>query len=793
MRDHDLMVDVYFGGARRGEAMVRVGPDSVTLLDPAAVLQALPPVSDIGSVVAMMRGRAFAPNSDLACTPASDRASCGRLTPEDIGVIFSRDRFRLDIFLNPRFLAVERRPEDRYLSAPSRSMSMVNTIGGFVSGQIDAGEHHVTLQNQFVLARGEQRLRADVGLYDNDLTASRVALEWDRPERRFAAGMFWTPGNSLAGGTKLAGLGVESQIDTRRDREELLGSPVIVYLDGRARVDALYEGRVVSSKIYEAGNQQLDTSGLPEGSYELTLRIQEPGRPAREERRFYSKSRRVPSLGRSDFFLFGGLALGDAPAGLAAREGLIAQGGYARRLSPHLALDGVVSLEQSHQSAELGATFLSSIAQGRAALVASSDGRVGSVLRLSSAGPSLVNYSFDVRTMSADETSPGALGAPDLGSKLPRAGFTQVGGLVSHSRGDIRVLGTFYYRDEDGADREYAMGPRIEWDALRFGPAVVTVRGDLAVTQAGTSGFAGLALRFTGRAGAVAALSGYRKSTIDGDRRGSGPSGAASAAWTGDAIGGKVALGTGYEFSAGESSALGSFEFAHPVVSLTGDIQRVARQDDRATHYTLGLQTTLVAGQGAPVRPIGKSSTDSVIVAKVVGARSGDRFEVLVNDHVSGSLSGSQRAMLRLPAYRAYTVRVRPVGADLVAYDSSARDVSLFPGSVTELTWDAAPIVIKFGRLVDANGDPVAMAAITGRGVWTQTDEEGFFQLETPEGRPLEVTTSAGARYALTLPEVGDANTPIVRLGAVGCCETPVLDDGMRLTQLTGSLERKGN
>lgn len=793
MRDRDLMVDVYFGGTRRGEAMVRVGPDSITILDPAAVVQLLPPVTDAGAVLARMRGRSFAPNSDLACAPASDRAHCGRLSPDDIGVIFARDRFRLDIFLNPRFIAVETRPEDRYLSIPSRSVSMVNTIGGIVSGQIDAGEHYIALHNQLVLARGEQRLRADVSLDNSKFTANRVALEWDRPERRFTAGAFWTPGNSLAGGTKIAGVGVESQIDTRRDREELLGSPVIVYLDGRARIDALYEGRVVSSKVYEAGNQQLDTAGLPEGSYELTLRIQEPGRPVREERRFYSKSRRVPSLGRSDFYLFGGFALEGAAASVPASEGLVVQGGYARRLSPHLALDGVVSLDQFCQSAELGATFLSSIAQGRAAFVASSDGRVGSVLRVNSAGPGLVNFSFDLRAMSSSEPVPGMPGKPDLASNLPRAGFTQVGGLVSHSRGDIRVLGTFYLRDQGGADLDYAFGPSIEWDALRFGPAVVTVRGEVAVTQAGTSGFAGLALRFTGRRGAVSAISGYRKSTVAGDRRGSGPSGAVAAAWTSDVVGGKVALGTGYEFSADENSALGSFEFAHPAVSLTGDIQRTARRGDLASNYTLGLQTTLIAGPGAPIRPIGKSSTDSVIVAQVAGARHGDRFDVLVDDQVSGSLSGSQPATLRLPAYRAYNVRIRPVGADLVAYDSSAREVSLFPGSVTELTWDAAPVVIKFGRLVDANGEPVASATITGRGVWTQTDEKGWFQLEAPEGLAIEVTTSTGARFAMVLPEVGDLTTPVMRLGAVVCCETPALDNSKRLTQLTGPAERKGN
>ena len=52
--------------------------------------------------------------------------------------------------------------------------------------------------------------------------------------------------------------GIESQIDTRLDKDEILGSPVVVYLDQRARVDVMRDGRVLNSAMYEAGNQQVD-------------------------------------------------------------------------------------------------------------------------------------------------------------------------------------------------------------------------------------------------------------------------------------------------------------------------------------------------------------------------------------------------------------------------------------------------------------------------------------------------------------------------------------------------------
>lgn len=803
-RDHELLVDVYFGGTRRGETMVRVSPDTVAFVDPPAVLTLLPPLTDAGAVLEFIAGGPLRANGDLACSPSSDRSTCGRLAPEDIGIILSRDRFRLDIFLNPRFIATEDRIEDRYLPVPSRRLSLVNSIGGFVSGQTDGSEPYVNIQNQLVLARGEQRLRADVSFEeDSDFSADRMVVEWDKPERRYSAGLFRTAGNGLMGNTRIVGLGIESQIDTRRDREELFGSPVIVYLDRRARVDALYDGRVVSSRIYEAGNQQIETSGLPEGAYELTLRIEEPGGLAREERRFYSKNRRIPSLGRSDFYLYGGLDAGSARnANAFASDNFLLQGGYSRRLSRGLALDGQVSLGDRNQSAEFGVTVLSRITQARAAVIAGGDGRLGSLVRINSTGTGPLNYSLDLRALSAADSNSVEAADPDdlVGpfgfgqtSRVTGRSYTQAGGLVSFASGDFRLLGTMYLRDEAEGELRYAVGPAIEWDAVRLGAAVLTLRSDFTATEAGMAGFAGLALRFTGRRGGMTALGGIRGSTIVDDQRGSGPAGAVSAAWSSDILGGTMRGGAGYEFSSIEQSALASLEFSHPIASLAGDLARTERHGNASTQYTIGLQTTLVAGGGAPVRSIGKSSATSVVVAQVAGARESDRFEVLVDEHVSGYISGSRPSYLRLEAYKAYNVRVRPVGGGLVAYDSSTREIGLYPGSVTQLRWDAAPVVIKFGQLIDSKGIPIAKATITGRGAWTQTDNAGFFQLEAPEGVALEVMTSAGARYALELPGGAGSGDLVVRLGTVMCCNDHLSSREPLFTQLARPRERKGN
>ena len=58
------------------------------------------------------------------------------------------------------------------------------------------------------------------------------------------------------------------------------------------------DGRLAGSRLYQAGNNALDTSALPDGAYTILLRIREPGGEVREERRFFVKNAQVAPLGQ---------------------------------------------------------------------------------------------------------------------------------------------------------------------------------------------------------------------------------------------------------------------------------------------------------------------------------------------------------------------------------------------------------------------------------------------------------------------------------------------------------------
>jgi hypothetical protein len=775
--EQTLIVDVYFGHVRRGEARVTALPGAIAFADPAAVLDLLPPLAKRASVEAAIGAPRLPANAQLACSLASDPSQCGRLDPEVAGVIFDRNRFRVDIFVNPTFLEVQDGLADIYLPEPDAGLSLINSLGAVVSGRFGGAQTIYNVQDSLIVGFGERRIRADLSYAtDHGFQADTLAFEWDRPGLRYSAGAMWGPGSQLAGRRKIIGFGIESQIDTRRDKDEMVGSPIVVYLDQRARIDVLRDGRVLSSAIYESGNQRIDTSNLPDGSYDIVLRIDEPGRPAREERRFFTKSRKIPSLGRTDFFVFGGLET-DAldPGSLRPSDNPYVQGGIVHRLSESWAVSGGLEAGDFGATGEFAVTLLTDTAQVRAAGIADLDGGYGGALQLNSTGTSRLNFSFDLRHIErphldiADALAGSGSGYGAAFSPAGHGGsYSQIGGLVSYSLNGFRVLATLLYRDDEFDAARYSIGPSVEWDVLRKGRFVLTLRGDVTATERGESGFAGISLRLFGGKSSLTALAGARSSGIAGDDLGDGPVAALTGAWSPRFADGDLSLGAGFEHRPGQDNVSASSDFRHRLGSFASDIVHSEIGASSVTQYALGFQTSIVAGAGA-LRVAGKTTSDSLIVARIEGARAHDTFEVLINEQVAGTIEGASPVTIALPPYRAYNLRIRPTGSDLVAYDSSMREVGLYPGSVTRLEWAVAPITIRIGRLLYPDGSPIRGASITGKGVWSESDEEGYFQIEAPEDIPFEVTTRDGRSFAMTLP-AGQPRDGIARLGEVVCC-----------------------
>lgn len=202
------VVDLYFGAVRLGEAQVRLSQGSIEFAEPDKVARLLPGVTNT-AILEQALANELPSNISLVCTDSADPARCGQLAPQLAGVIFDPDRFRVDLFVNPKLLILHSLETEKYVPRPDTALSVVNSIGGVIAGT-NEGAKQYNVQNQLIVASANIRLRNDLFYASGrGLQADQLVAELDSGDRRYLAGALHVPGSQFTGRRKIAGLGFE--------------------------------------------------------------------------------------------------------------------------------------------------------------------------------------------------------------------------------------------------------------------------------------------------------------------------------------------------------------------------------------------------------------------------------------------------------------------------------------------------------------------------------------------------------------------------------------------------------
>ncbi|MBB3691933.1 TcfC E-set like domain-containing protein [Sphingomonas sp. BK580] len=766
-----IVVDVYVADRRIGQFAAEVGLAEVRLLDPAAVAAAIPDLLDRAAIVAALTR----PLTVAAHPRCDDTSGCVAGARARVAASYDPAAFRLKLTLDPRLLAV-RGGTAHYLEDAHAAFSAVDTIGVALAGGGGLGASYA-LRNRLVAGRGAVHLLADSSLSSWDGgRLDTLAAEVDRRDVRLRGGLFYAPGADLVGRRRIVGIGVATQFDTRADRVALSGTPLVVFLPQRSRVDVYVQGRLVSSQTYESGNQALDTSGLADGSYPVELRIQEAGGATRVEQRFFTKSGVLAPAGRVVFDAQLGVLTRDRQDRAGARIA-IATGGARGRFGAHLAWDAAAMVTRDNAVVEAGLALLTAPAQARVALLGSRRGDRGVAAQLSSSGGSALSYSLDVRHVrSADGTALIAVDdaardmAPLVRARDDRAGssYKQMLGSLSYSlpRGQIGLSG--YLFQTAGRAASYSVGPSARWSVLQRDRLQLSLTGQFARTQRGDAVAFGIQLQLLGPRAALSTALGVQSGAGDDDRGLSPAVETAASLHRDDPRGG--ALDAGALMQRGSAGTIvqlsGERRGAHGLAAL--NLTGRAGAMGSGLQYGLTAQTSLAMtrrGLG-----LGATGQNDSLIAVTVGGDARATFELLVDDAVRGTLRGGQRLTLAVQPYRRYKVRLRAVATELIAFDTRPRTIDVFPGSVAALDWTARPVRAMFGRLVDRGGAPIADADLTAEDAIAATDSNGYFQIQAAAGARLGAHTGAGLACTARLAAVSAATTTAyTRLGDVTC------------------------
>ncbi len=133
-RARENLVDIYFGGRKVGEALVITKPGSLQFKSARDVLEKIPELIPSPELTSILT--AELPTNDDAVCRAGNAGNCGVITPDVVGIIYDADRFRVDVFANPKFLKVFSEEGQGFLPVPNAPLSLTSSVGLALSGSL---------------------------------------------------------------------------------------------------------------------------------------------------------------------------------------------------------------------------------------------------------------------------------------------------------------------------------------------------------------------------------------------------------------------------------------------------------------------------------------------------------------------------------------------------------------------------------------------------------------------------------------------------------------------------------
>lgn len=775
--------DVYFGGRPIGSTTATYGPGFFRFEEPFEVLTRIGEINDFDLVLRAMGG-ALDPHENLVCY-SPNQSGCGVIDPEVVGVIYNADTFRADVFINPAYLDVSGVLLERYLPDAPLEPAFASGVRGSFSGS-DGQQVRFSGDNRSVLGFGNSRAISDLSYQtDNGAFFEGLRGEHDTQDWRFGAGLLDALGTQFVNDTPIFGVTATSALDRRLDLGTATGTEVVVFLPQRAQVEIIRDGRVLSSQFLQAGNQLIDTSTLPDGSYELTLRITELNGQVREETTFFSKSRRLPPADAPSYTLQGGL-LADEYDNAGLRRFMPSAGslqpflrlGTLHRMTDALGLGSSLVGTDEVGVGELSAIVIGPDMMADVALMWSTDDDRG--VRAGVSGM-LWDWSFNVtgqRVWAGDETQATQPGQVDF-DPIP-SNRVQISGSLTHNF-DWAMVTFIGNWNRDFGSSVYSYGPNVV--VPLWGDTTSRATLSFSATQSNREtlvqglftyswGNSLTPWSFTTQGGGL-----YTRDNDAGTVAGrSGELGRANANWQGNdlLLRDQLNLGGGAFRDTSRDGLEASAAYgAQGVGNLSSSVIRSrSNSGSHSTNYNGNFDAGLI-GNLDSVRPSGAGVQGAGIVLTLEG-RTGDAvFDVIVGGQRFGTMASGESRAINLSPYQTYQVRVEPISGGFINVLTPPQSVTLYPGNVASVTFEAAKIVPVFGRIVWPDGSSIGVARILGTMDASVTDDEGFFQSEMAGPGVLTIQPLQGPECEVTIEDLGDSDV-FVKLGTLVCIE---LDD----------------
>ncbi len=750
-------IDIHYGDEFVGAALAEFDDTHIRFESPDEIIRFLPEVID-REYLEQYFSSAIPYQQPASCT-SEIYQRCFLDGKSKVVSTFDSALFLAKIYLAPEILVTYQVDVEKYLPTFKSSPSYLASFGGAYSASSNdvvstTESYNATLKQ--VVSSGNKRFVSELGYANTkDFYFREASFISEAESIRVIAGRYELLGDSFLPSRLIRGFGIHSTTDLRLDLDQNGGSRIELFIPQRSRVELYRDGRLLSADYYEVGNQQLDISSLPDGAYDLEIKVIANGIVIDEQTQFFTKSTKLPPVGENQTFFDIGKIATPLKVGIESESEFVRLGFSARLSDPgFLQFTTLATRNWTALQNELHWVLKDSI--GRAGLQFADDG-----FRAFSFAAS---KRFERDLLSVDWAR----------ASVPTLESGQVDHLRRFSE-DADISSLRYFR---GGSRWSLQG------ALRF---ISTDAANERVTSLSAHFFpieGNEQLKISGstqhstRAGFQLSIdllwrTPVRNSTVWARSR-----------WV-NHNGQRVLSAVGAEGSRIDrlrntvmryDVAVEEYEHSNNFSAGAYYHNQLISTDSNLNIENGGLHNRSLSTN---IRSAFAYSDGKVKMFSESGARAGivvslpDKDEsnvtVIINESRRVTIAAGSSQFIPLDGYERYRVRVQPASGGNLEYDMRDRHIILYPGHVSVMEWRGNRVVAVFGELsVAALEAGAAVDVVTSRGR-DRTENGGYFVADVArDSQSIQFTHNAEVVCEVAV-DIEAANDGLLDLGLVSC------------------------
>lgn len=773
------VVDVYLYGRFIISTHATYTKEILSFSSPKNIVDKIPQLSNKKQAVNFLEKK-LSINADKVCYTHKQK-KCGRLETEKVAIIFNAYEHRVDLFFSKNLLT-EQQTKDKFLPDSNTNLSFVVPFSVTGSGRSNSDTQY-SINGETFVSKGNAHLQSRLNYSkDTGFQASNLFLHQDKVGKEARIGLFDTAGfgqeimsNQLISGGRYA-----STTRTRTDRSIASGSKLSVLLNSRSRVDIVRDGRVLASSTYDAGNQVLDTSLLPNGAYDVTLRVQYASGEQREELRFFSKSQQLPPIDQPLYFIEAGNIHNRQTNDILPKisDHWLAKVGYFKRLNEGLGAKVVATTTSDQSTIELGAVYLAPQFEINASGIltdtedfgyqASGHTTLGDVNLSASARVIDVRNPLEVNGINEATFRPINKSSQHFTANLS---LPILQGAASLSYG---VQKNQINTSSNDLATEERLSARLRYPIISDNNHRLNVVSQVQRSSDKNDTFAGLEYSFAQEQWDYSAK--YGVNIQDGHQTGKQENTPINlrAAWhSSDFPGQEMQIDFFYDHGVEvDQSTIGTnidyhFNRGRLSASLEYQNNNDASIEDTA-RYNFTFNSSLV-GDAEQVALGGNDLQKSALIVKVKSnSNIIETFDVAVNGQNKGYAKTNTSTVINMKPYDTYQVSVSPPAGSNYDYTMSSNETTLYPGNAKTIIVNVEKTYTAYGQIVDNNNLPFANASIDGNTLGEGSDAFGLFQTEIKGNTKSLTFVAKNKRCSVRLPTLHTEET-IVPFGKLTC------------------------